>query len=83
MITGIAFSSGKQTGGELVLVAQIESKLIDAASVNGPVYIRIARSNVPDIFGEDYKFNPSKAGTGIEPLMIVITQFNVARPTGL
>ena len=32
-----------------------------AASIDGPVYIRIARSNVPDIFGENYKFNPSKA----------------------
>ena len=26
-----------------------------AASVNGPVYIRVARSNVPAIFNEDYK----------------------------
>lgn len=26
-----------------------------AAEHNGPVYIRVARSNVPDIFGEDYK----------------------------
>lgn len=28
-----------------------------AASHKGPMYIRIARTNVPDIFGEDYKFN--------------------------
>ena len=26
-----------------------------AAKIKGPVYIRVARSNVPDIFGEDYK----------------------------
>lgn len=26
-----------------------------AAQINGPVYIRVARSNVPDVFGEDYK----------------------------
>lgn len=32
-----------------------------AASYNGPMYIRIARTNVPDIFGEDYKFDPNKA----------------------
>ena len=27
----------------------------------GPVFIRIARTNLPDIFGEEYKFNPNKA----------------------
>ena len=32
-----------------------------AAECDGPVYIRIARSNVADIFGDDYKFNPYKA----------------------
>lgn len=32
-----------------------------AASHKGPMYIRIARTNVPDIFGEDYKFEPHKA----------------------
>lgn len=32
-----------------------------AAECDGPVYIRIARSNVADIFGDDYKFNPDKA----------------------
>ena len=26
-----------------------------AAKVNGPVYIRVARSNVPTVFGDDYK----------------------------
>ncbi|MBR1374112.1 transketolase family protein [bacterium] len=26
-----------------------------AAQIDGPVYIRVARSNVPDVFGEDYK----------------------------
>lgn len=28
-----------------------------AATHEGPMYIRIARTNVPDIFGEDYKFD--------------------------
>lgn len=28
-----------------------------AASHKGPMYIRIARTNVPDVFGEDYKFD--------------------------
>lgn len=32
-----------------------------AAQHKGPVYIRIARTNLPDIVGSDYKFNPSKA----------------------
>ena len=32
-----------------------------AAMHDGPMYIRIARSNVPDIFGEDYHFNIHKA----------------------
>lgn len=33
-----------------------------AAQHNGPVYIRIARTNVPDVFDrETYKFNPNKA----------------------
>ena len=26
-----------------------------AAEINGPVYIRVARSNVPNVFGDDYK----------------------------
>lgn len=32
-----------------------------AASVYGPVYIRIARTNLPDIFDSSYKFNINKA----------------------
>lgn len=32
-----------------------------AAEHKGPMYIRVARSNVPDIFGDDYKFDPTKA----------------------
>lgn len=32
-----------------------------AAQHKGPVYIRIARTNLPDIVGNEYKFNPSKA----------------------
>lgn len=32
-----------------------------AASHKGPMYIRVARSNVPDIFDENYVFEPDKA----------------------
>lgn len=32
-----------------------------AAAHKGPMYIRIARTNVPDIFGDDYKFDFNKA----------------------
>lgn len=32
-----------------------------AASHKGPMYIRIARTNVPDVFGDDYKFDINKA----------------------
>lgn len=32
-----------------------------AAKHKGPVYIRIARTNLPDVVGSEYKFNPSKA----------------------
>lgn len=32
-----------------------------AASHKGPMYIRIARSNVPDVFDDSYKFDPNKA----------------------
>ena len=32
-----------------------------AAEHNGPVYIRIARTNLPDIFDENYKFDYKKA----------------------
>lgn len=32
-----------------------------AAKHDGPMYIRIARTNVPDVFGQDYKFDLNKA----------------------
>lgn len=32
-----------------------------AAKINGPVYIRLSRANVPVIFSEDYDFNLNKA----------------------
>ncbi len=32
-----------------------------AAEYNGPVYIRLSRINVPDIYDSDYVFNPSRA----------------------
>ena len=32
-----------------------------AAQYDGPVYIRIARNSLPDIYSSDYKFNPYKA----------------------
>ncbi len=32
-----------------------------AASCNGPVYVRLARTNVVDVFDENYKFDPKKA----------------------
>lgn len=32
-----------------------------ASKHDGPVYIRISRNNLPDIYGQDYKFNPEKA----------------------
>ena len=32
-----------------------------AAEHNGPVYIRLSRNNVPVIYDENYKFNPTKA----------------------
>ena len=32
-----------------------------AANYNKPVYIRLARTNLPDIYSSDYKFNPYKA----------------------
>ncbi|MCQ2754146.1 MAG: transketolase family protein [bacterium] len=34
-----------------------------AASIKTPVYIRIARNNLPDIYPQNYKFNPLKAYT--------------------
>lgn len=32
-----------------------------AAVHDGPVYVRVARSNVPDVFGDDYRFDIHKA----------------------
>ncbi len=32
-----------------------------AAEHKGPVYVRVSRSNLPDVFDEKYKFNPLKA----------------------
>lgn len=32
-----------------------------AAEHNGPVYVRIARTNLPDVVDENYEFNPTKA----------------------
>ncbi len=40
---------------------ECEQALEFAAEHNGPVYIRIARNSAPDIYPEDYKFNPCKA----------------------
>ena len=34
-----------------------------AANIKTPVYIRIPRANVVDIFGDNYRFNPQKAVT--------------------
>lgn len=40
---------------------ECEQVLEYAVEHKGPVYIRIARSSLPDIYPEDYKFNPNKA----------------------
>lgn len=40
---------------------ECEQVLEFAAEHEGPVYIRIARNNLPDIYSKDYKFNPYKA----------------------
>ncbi len=32
-----------------------------AAVHDGPIYVRVARSNVPDVFGDDYRFDIHKA----------------------
>lgn len=40
---------------------ECEEAIKYAASHKGPMYIRIARTNVPDVFGDDYKFDPNKA----------------------
>lgn len=36
---------------------ECEEAIKYAANTKGPMYVRIARTNVPDIFGEDYKFD--------------------------
>ena len=40
---------------------ECEQVLEFAAEYNGPVYIRIARNSLPDIYPDDYVFNPCKA----------------------
>ena len=40
---------------------ECEEAIKFAAAYNGPVYIRISRSNVPAIFGDNYKFDVNKA----------------------
>lgn len=40
---------------------ECEQAIEFASKHNGPVYIRIARTNLPDIYNSDYKFNPYKA----------------------
>lgn len=40
---------------------ECEQALEFAAEHEGPVYIRIARNNLPDVYSSDYKFNPLKA----------------------
>lgn len=40
---------------------ECEQAIEYAAEHDGPVYIRIARNNLPDIYNKDYKFNPYKA----------------------
>lgn len=40
---------------------ECEQVLEYAAEYNGPMYIRIARNSLPDIYTEGYKFNPHKA----------------------
>ena len=32
-----------------------------AAEMNGPVYVRLSRNNLPNIYDSNYKFNPKKA----------------------
>lgn len=40
---------------------EVEEVIKFAAEYHGPMYIRIARTNVIDVFDENYKFNPNKA----------------------
>ena len=42
---------------------ECEEAIKFAIEHKGPVYIRISRSNVPNIFDDNYKFNPEKALT--------------------
>lgn len=42
---------------------ECEQALDFAAEYEGPVYIRIARNSLPDIYPKNYKFNPQKAYT--------------------
>lgn len=41
--------------------SECEQALEYAATHNGPVYIRIARNSLPNVYPIDYKFNPEKA----------------------
>ena len=40
---------------------ECEQALEFAAEHEGPVYIRIARNSLPDVYSSEYKFNPKKA----------------------
>jgi len=40
---------------------ECEQVLEYAVKHNGPVYVRISRNNLPDIYDEDYVFNPNQA----------------------
>ena len=40
---------------------ECEQAIEYAAEHEGPVYIRISRNSLPDIYSSDYKFNPNKA----------------------
>ncbi|MDI6711158.1 MAG: transketolase family protein [Bacillota bacterium] len=41
--------------------AEVEGAVWAAAEINGPVYIRLGRSPVPALHGEDFKFVPGRA----------------------
>ena len=40
---------------------ETEQAVAFAAEHDGPVYIRVSRNNLPDIYPSNYKFNPNKA----------------------
>ncbi|GAV22822.1 transketolase family protein [Carboxydothermus pertinax] len=40
--------------------AQTRAIVKKAADIEGPVYIRLGRSGVPEVFGDDYEFEPGK-----------------------